>query len=222
MRPTMTPTVDQRPISGAILISDDFSETTRWGISSTAYGSAAYGNGELTIALREPRRSLYSFFQEPVPADYYLEMTVNPSLCRGEDLFGVVFRVQSDSQFYRFSLRCDGPVRIELIQNSSVVPVAVLEVSSAFRPGPMQDFKVALWLQGDEARIFINDVYQVSAYRLRWQTGNIGVFARSAGENALTVNFSEMVLRESTAFPPTPIPSETPLASPTRTPLKQP
>jgi hypothetical protein len=45
-------------------------------------------------------------------------------------------------------------------------------------------------------KFFINDQYQFTVNDPSLQIGSIGVFARSQGENAVTVNFSELVVRQ--------------------------
>jgi len=217
-RAVLSATLDQRPLSNAILIEDDFSVPGRWTTSRTEYGSVAYGLDELTIALNQERTSLYSFFLEPVPDQYYLEMLVNPSLCKGEDLYGVAFRVQSNSDFYRLVLRCDGQIRVDLIRGGSVVTIVEQPSSGQLRPGAMQEIPIALWLNADEVQVFIDGIYQFRVDGLLWRTGGIGVYARSANDSALTVNFSEFIVREGKAFPPTPVPTWTPLPPPTKTP----
>lgn len=215
-------TLDQRPLSNAILIEDDFSTPDRWTTIRTEYGSVAYGLDELTIALNQERTSLYSFFLEPVPDQYYLEMLVNPNLCKGKDLYGVVFRVQSNSDFYRLVLRCDGQIRVDLIRGGSVVTIVEQSSSGQLRAGAMQEIPIALWLNAKEVLIFIDGIYQFRVDRLLWSTGGIGVFARSASDSALTVSFSEFILREGQVFPPTAVPTWTPLPAPTKTPLNRP
>jgi hypothetical protein len=133
-----------------------------------------------------------------------------------------VFRSQSSSDFYRVSLRCDGQIRLELIQGTAVVPLSVVESSGALLPGPLQQIRVALWLYGREVRAYVNDVFMFSENRLRWQTGGLGVFARTGTGKALTVNFSDLEMRESSAFPPTPFPTMTPEPIATATPLRRP
>ena len=45
-------------------------------------------------------------------------------------------------------------------------------------------------------RFFINDEYQFSVRDPLLASGRLGVFARSAGDTAVTVNFSNLVVRE--------------------------
>jgi len=45
---------------------------------------------------------------------------------------------------------------------------------------------------GGELRIFVNDVYQFSARDPVFESGQVGIFARAAGDSPLTVNFSAL------------------------------
>ena len=45
-------------------------------------------------------------------------------------------------------------------------------------------------------RFFVNDAYQFSINDPMLPSGSLGVFARSAGDLAVTVNFSELVVTE--------------------------
>jgi hypothetical protein len=45
-------------------------------------------------------------------------------------------------------------------------------------------------------RFFINDQYQFTVNDPLLPSGNIGVFARSIGETAVTVNFSDLIVRQ--------------------------
>ena len=221
-RAVVIETPDQRPLSNTILVEDDFSVPNRWTTTRTEYGTIAYGLDELTIALNQKRMSLYSFFLEPIPDQYYLEMSVAPSLCKGEDLYGIAFRVQSNSDFYRLVLRCDGQIRVDLIRGGSVVTIVEQPSSGQLRPGALQDIPVALWLNETDVQVFIDGVYQFNVDQLLWRTGGIGVYARNVCDTPLTVSFSQFILREGQAFPPTPVPTWTPLPAPTKTPLKHP
>ncbi|MBN2046310.1 MAG: hypothetical protein JW750_00595 [Anaerolineaceae bacterium] len=210
--PTPSPTADIRPVNAPILLEDDFASDNRWTTINAQYGQAAYGNEELTITVDEARRSLYSFFLEPMPANHYLELDASASLCRGEDMYGMVLRTQSSDQFYRLAINCNGEVKLDLIRGNSVVPIASLASSAGVKPGPLQVLRIGVWAYGDTMSIYINDVYQFSAEKMMWQIGGIGVFARRAADSALTVSFDDLVVREALIEPP--IPTQAPTATP--------
>ena len=205
-----TATPDVRPLSNQIILTDDFSDEQRWEQVSSTIGTASYGVNELTLALKGERGSLYSFSLNQIPNDYYLEMMIEPNLCSGSDQYGVVFRSQSPQEFYRFSMSCDGQVRLDLVRGSSSVRLVETEQSAQLFSGPYAKLRLAFWVQGDGVKVFINDVVQAEYYRLQWYAGGLGLFGRSNGDNALTVSFSDLTMRTSDPLPPTPVPTLTP------------
>lgn len=191
----ITPTPDLRPDLGDILFTDDFSSGDHWSLGQTATSSVALGVKELSIALSEPRVYAYSLRDEPVLNDFYAEITASPTLCRDHDEYGLLLRMTSPSDFYRFSLSCDGQVRLDrLVAGKASSPQPWMQ-SGAVPPGAPSISRLAVWVYGKEMRFFINDTYQFTVRDPLLPSGNIGVFARSAGENAVTVSFSDLVVR---------------------------
>jgi hypothetical protein len=61
--------------------------------------------------------------------------------------------------------------------------------------GSPSSSRLAVWAVGNEMRFFINEQYQFTVRDPLLTSGALGVFARSAGDTALTVNFSDLVVR---------------------------
>ena len=53
--------------------------------------------------------------------NFYLSVEASPSLCRGEDVYGVLFRLNSQWDYYRFLVRCDGYARVERVRSGQTV-----------------------------------------------------------------------------------------------------
>jgi hypothetical protein len=190
------PTPDYRPNLGEVILSDDFSEPGLWTLEHTPSGNVSLGLNELTIAIAEPKAYAYSIRQEPILGDFYLELTTSPMLCRGEDQYGILLRMSSPGDFYRFSLSCDGRVRLDrVVQNTASSPQP-WTISSSVPPGFPITSRLAVWALGDEMRFFINDQFQFTVTDPLLKSGNLGVFARSMGETAVTVNFSDLIVRQ--------------------------
>jgi hypothetical protein len=56
-------------------------------------------------------------------------------------------------------------------------------------------------------RLFLNDRYQFTIRNPNYRNGTVGVFARSAGDTPVTVNFFDLVIQEVDYSPPTPTPA---------------
>jgi hypothetical protein len=102
-----------RPKTGKILLEDNFTDPNAWTLSQSDLGSVALGVNELTIAIGEANAYLYSVREAPIFTDFYLEITAEPSLCRDLDEYGVLIRVSPKVDYYRFSLSCNGQVRLD-------------------------------------------------------------------------------------------------------------
>jgi hypothetical protein len=190
----VTPTPELRPGVTDIIVEDLFTDKESWHTARTAVGSIAYGRDELTLAVSSSRGLLISMRSDPLLADFYLEIEADPSLCRGSDAFGLLLRAHSTQDFYRLLINCNGQVRLERIKESKSLPLQDW-VPNGLPPGGMVRTRLGIWALKDELRIFVNDVYQFTVKDPVWTVGQIGVFARSAGDTPLTVSFSRLTVR---------------------------
>ncbi|NUM43640.1 MAG: hypothetical protein HUU38_02955 [Anaerolineales bacterium] len=186
------PTPDQRAGIGELLYSDDFSTGEGWPLLTSARGNVALSPNRLTLTVFEPRALVSSVLQGVVFGDFYLEITAQTSLCSGEDQYGVLFRAASQADFYRFALSCDGQTRLDRLVGGVASSPQTWMFTSAVPVGPAGTVRLAVWAVGREMRFFINDQFQFSINDPMISSGGIGVFARAAGETAMTVNFSEL------------------------------
>jgi hypothetical protein len=192
----VTPTVEMRPGIGDVILDDPFSETTLWTTGTNNTGSIAYGNNELSLAVSQAKGSLVSLRNAPVLSNFSLEITANPSLCRDADVYGLLLRYVDQKNYYRFMVACNGQLRLERVQNSKVVILQDWTASGQVPPGSPLVIRLAVWAVNNEFRFFINDYYQFTARDQVFPSGKLGLFARSAGDTPLTVNFSNLVVNE--------------------------
>lgn len=212
----VNPTPDQRPAIGEVKLADDFLQSDTWQTIENNQGTVAFGKGDLTIAISKPRGYLSSINKQAMLTDFYLELTMSPSLCKGDDAYGLFFRAAGSFDNYRLVINCSGKVRLERMVSGKPVPLHDWEASGQVPPGSPLEIRVGVWAVRNEFRIFINDFYQFAVRDPVYKAGGIGVFARSGGDNALTVSFSDLVVRGieqeqvPTFAPPTPLPTQTP------------
>jgi hypothetical protein len=194
--PIVTPTEDMLPEIGRVLHEDNFSSQGVWSLSDTQEGSVALGNNELTIAIGETDAYLFSVRENPTFNDFYMEITAQPNLCRELDEYGVLFRVTSTGNHYRFSLSCNGQVRLDRISGGEISSPQPWLLSGSVPPGAPSSSRIGIMAQGEEMRFFVNGRYQFSITDPLLTSGGVGVFARSVNERAVTVNFSDLVIYE--------------------------
>jgi len=190
--PTLQPTPNLRPGIGGLIYSDHLLDASPWHTGRVDEGSITVFDGELTLAVSKPKTVLASLNSRQPISNAYVEITAEPSLCRGDDYYGLLVRASSPTDGYRLLISCNGLVRLERIRNYTLVVLQDWIPSGQARPGAMQPLRLGLWVNGREMRVFLNDVYQFSARDPVWQSGQVGVIARSAADTSLTVNFSEL------------------------------
>ena len=224
--PVVVPTVDQRPAVGAVALRDDFSDPARWQTYQSESGSASVVNEVLSLAAPDLPTNLLSLRYGEVPEDFYLEITSSASLCRGKDSYGVAFRADGAGSQYRLIVTCDGYLRVERWRPAEVAVVQNWTPSGQVPRAGLQVLRLGVWMVGSEMRIFVDDVFQFLVRDPLISGKQVGVFLRSTGANAATVNFSNLVIYQIQGYVPSPIPSPTPVITipatraPTFTPVR--
>jgi hypothetical protein len=150
----------------------------------------------LTIAIVEPKTLLYSVRGQPIFTDFYAEITASPSLCSGVDEYGLLLRYASPVDFYRFSLSCDGQVRLDRLYKGIASSPQPWLPSANVPNGAPSSSRLGVWASGKEMHFFVDDEFQFSVSDRIIPSGFLGVFARSTSENAVTVSFSDLVVHQ--------------------------
>lgn len=189
-----SPTPEFKPGIGAVILEDGFNSPNHWLTGDMGKGTIALGLNELSLALTQSKGYLFSFRDEPTFDDFYAEITASPSLCTGQDEYGMLIRYNSPVDFYRFSLSCDGQTRLDkLYSGIASSPQPWLKTSSVPSAAPSSS-RISVWAVGSEMRFFINGGFQFSVNDRMLPRGMIGVFVRSGGDTAVTVHFSDLVV----------------------------
>lgn len=193
---TRTPTPDLRPAQGAVIFEDDFSTGEAWSLKTTPGGSAAVANNHITLALSNPNSFLFTTRTEPTLGDFYAEITANPNLCSSQDEYGLMVRTSARLEYYRFVLTCDGQAKLAKVgRNSSQIIVPLMRYPIIPGAAPSSS-RMAVWASGEQIRFFVNDQYLFSITDKSLYQGTLGVFVRTIGEQAISVNFSDLIVRE--------------------------
>jgi len=201
---TKVPTPEMRPGLGAEIITDDFSDPFLWETAASDEASAEIQNNRLTVAVQS-QVYMTSLRTDLLLDDFYAEITAQPSLCRGEDSYGLLARANGGS-YYRFALACDGTVRAERVTNSIRLALQAPLPSGDAPPGAPGSVRIGLWAVGREMRLFLNGRFQFSISEPTFPIGTLGVFVRSAGETPAIVSFSDLKIQQVDPILPTATP----------------
>jgi hypothetical protein len=104
-------------------------------------------------------------------------------------------RVSPAFTYYRFVISCDGRAKVVRVSHTGsrvIVPWESFAAIPSFAPS---ESRLAVWAVGEDIRFFINDQYLFSIRDPVLGEGTLGVFVRTSGETAISVNFSDLVIR---------------------------
>jgi hypothetical protein len=191
---TYTPTAQMDPGLGGTLLEDTFSDEGSWDTAVSDKGSASIERNRLTLAV-QPKVYMLSLRKKLAVDDFYAEITARLNLCREGDDYGVLVRANAVA-YYRFALSCNGAVRAERISTGTRQILQDWLPSGDAPRGSPGEVRIGVWAAGNEMRLFLNGRYQFSVRNPNYRSGTIGVFARAAGDTPVTVNFSDLVIRE--------------------------
>lgn len=191
--PTPQPTLEGS-LSGIteIRVDDDFSDEGLWETPQGQSGNVAFGTQNLSLAVARPDATLTSLSQHLLPSDFYLELTVQTSLCEPLDQFGIVFWQVANTDFYRLMVNCAGQYRLELIQGGQNFVLHDWEAAAQMALAAPATNRLALWVRDGQLQFYINDVFQFEERIAQDRNGTLGVFARTVLGPAMTVRFSDL------------------------------
>lgn len=192
----VTPTQELMSEIGEIIFQDKFLSSDQWTVPQTDRGKINISNGEINIIINEPGSLLVGTLEKPDLQDFYAEITANPVLCTGRDEYGFLFRVFGRNQYYRFALSCDGEVRMDKIVGEGTFVLYPWTRSASVPAGAPSVSKLEVLALQDEIRVFVNGDPQFTIVDQELRLGSFGVFARSVGETAVTISFSDLIVRE--------------------------
>jgi hypothetical protein len=154
------------------------------------------GGGELNIIIYEPKTFLIGTREKPDLQNFYAEISANPILCSSDDEYGFLFKVIGREQYYRFALTCGGFVRLDSIIGESGTILYPWTRSGSLPAGAPSNSKLAVLVDGDQISLFINGDRQLTVTDQQLLVGSFGVYARSVNDSAVTVSFSNLIIRE--------------------------
>jgi hypothetical protein len=200
--PVITPTLEVSPTPGVmaelgeVIFRDPFTSSEGWTIPTSDRGQINIAGGEIDIIINQPRSFLMANLEKPDLGDFYAEITANPVLCTSRDEYGFLFRVYGLNQYYRLGISCAGEIRLDRFFGGGSVVLYPWTRSASVPVGAPSESKLAVLSVGDQIYFYINGDPQFSVSDQPIGVGSFGVYARSVGENALTVTFSDLLVRE--------------------------
>ncbi len=183
---------DVRPNFGELIFQDNFDQPDLWQNGKMSAGSVVFGISELSLGVSQPQGYLVSMRRNTSLADFYLEVTVNPSICRAEDEYGILFRVTPTSDFFRFGANCVGEARVDRFLSGLASAPQPPALNGVIPPGAPSSTRLGIWASGKEMRFYANGEFLFVIRDPSLTAGGLGVYVRASGQNAVSVNFSNL------------------------------
>lgn len=194
--PTATSTPDMISGLGPVIFRDTFTNDTGWTSSVSSVGGHSFVNGWIRLAVRVPNAAINVYGPSLDLRDYYLELTIRPDLCSGEDEAGFLFRVVDPLNYYRFSITCQGGARVtRVFDGGEVALIPVTETFTAF-PGALVQNRIAVLASGPVLTFFINGTEVFIAQDATFISGGLGLYVRSRRSGQTTVSFDDLIVRD--------------------------
>jgi len=184
------------PAYTTVYLEDDFSDTLLWEVGPSPAGNSAFGEGALTLALNGTKGDLTSLSTHVLPAEFYLEITIDSALCTGKDAFGLNFWQGSEAGSYRLLFTCDGQMRVERRTENGSAILQDWTSARRFQPNAPARNRIGIWAQAGSVYFFVNDTYQTSIEVRKGLEGGLEVLARSSEGKAATFSFSHLIITQ--------------------------
>jgi hypothetical protein len=219
--PVNAPTLNPLPGRGVQTFADDFSDPSLWQSAKT---QASGGNdiiisrNRLTIAINVTPAYVFSLNRQLLLRDFYAEVTVDLNRCSVGDTYGMLFRALGNEDSYRYTLGCNGQVRVERLKSNIVSPLQNWLPSGDAPVAAPDQVTLGIWASGVEMRFFLNGHYQFSLVDPVFRFGTLGLFATSNNTNGVNISFRDLVVHEVGYVSPTPTATSSKTPTSTRTP----
>lgn len=179
-----------------LIYQDDFSAENvgRWQIEGDELGSTEINNGQLVIDVAAPNTLQFSTLNEPVFADFDLE--VDGILLDGSDdsTYGILLRMQSPTEFYRFEIMGDGHYMVERLDNDGTWTRFVddWQVSETIQVGVNATNHLRVVADGPFMAFYANGELLQEIEDNAYISGNIGLDAGTYGHPKTRVAFDDL------------------------------
>jgi len=190
------------------LFFDEFvvGQTGDWLTEGDDVAVTAVINERLLININEPQTMQYAALNEPLFNNFTLDVDTVQVTGSPESSYGVLFRMNSPTEFYRFAIRNDGLYMIERHDRDGWTRfMKDWEPTAAIHQGIGQNNHIKIVAEGGAFAFYVNDIIVAQINDDRYTQGNIALDAGTFGQTNLQIAFDNvLVTGEETAVNNTP------------------
>jgi len=182
-----------------VLFFDNFSVGTsgNWQTEADEAGRTAIENGQMIVAVNAENTLQYTTLRDEIFDDFILEVEVSAIEGAAENSFGILFRMQTPSEFYRFDITGDGKYMVER-SDAEEIWTRLLDdwtASESINQGLSSINKLRIEALGSELTFYINDSEVHQLQDTQYSSGNIALDAGAFGQSSVTAAFDNIVVQ---------------------------
>lgn len=191
---------DRAPAGPPPLFADEFipGQMGQWQIEGDASGQTAVVDEQLLIDINAPQTIQFATLLSPQFADFILEVDARQLRGDLQSSFGVLFRMQSPTEFYRFEITGNGFYMLERRNGDGTWTRFVDDwtPSPAINQGINAINRLRVEAAGRNISIYVNDILLHQASDNAYIGGTIALDAGTFIAPELRVAFDNMVVRQ--------------------------
>lgn len=184
--------------NASVLYRDSFvvGETGPWQVEGDALGRTAVLDEQLVIQVNAPAMIQFATLSEPLFSDFVLQVDGRILVGVPQSSYGVLFRMQSATQFYRFSITGDGQYMVERRNADGSWTRFVPDWTStpAINQGVGAVNQLRITATGSNMRFYVNDTLLQQVVDDQYASGTMGLDAGTFGHPELQVAFDNLVV----------------------------
>lgn len=182
-----------------VLYQDDFSaDAGNWALDSDLEASATYADGKLHQYIASPNLIAWAELKDREFDDFSLEVDATQISGPDDNSYGVVFRLNSPSAYYRFDISGDGHLsfmRRDESDGGRWVEVIDWTPSAAIHRGASSN-RIKVVAQGSHFSFSVNGQLVAEADDGTYRSGAIGLEAGSFDEPGVRIAFDNLIVRQ--------------------------
>jgi hypothetical protein len=193
--------------AGRPTYSADFGRVRDWEEANDALGAVSYLGNTLSIVVPLPGTTRYVPSPAEEKQDFLLDASLGAVLCSGDDEYGVAFRYTPEADYLRFTVTCQGGIRLRQVRaGSSRAVVPFLETSQAARPGAPVSNRFTVVAHGQEISLWLNGSFLFQVQDPAPAAGGLGLVVSSSQRTPHTT----VQVHAFSVYPPVVVPTAIP------------
>ena len=184
------------PGANVSLYRDEFVQgfTGNWQLESDESGSAVIVPEQLMIELNAPNLVQYATLEEPDFSNFALEVEGGLQNGSAASTYGVLFRMQSPEQFYRFAITGDGMYLLERhdLNGATVSFTEDWRSTVAINKGRGSTNTLKVVADGSKIAVYVNDVMLEAVTDDTYRSGKIALSAGTFDGAGTQVSFDNL------------------------------